>query len=219
MNKITIRKGILKNIQYSHTIKDDEYNKADLIVKRKDGKEDLINIRFKKFSNNYKENDEIDLTGNIRSYSQHLDSGKNSVELYVFTYFDQPEDVVEDENTPTNLVEIDGRICKKDELRKTQSGKHNLHFVIANNIITNDKSQKLNSYLPTIAWGKIAREMSKLPISTKVKIVGELHSREYKKELGNGDIEIRVARELVVNSYEVVEEDKAEEIPAESIEA
>ena len=219
MNKITIRKGILKNIQYSHTIKDDEYNKADLIVKRKDGKEDLINIRFKKFSNNYKENDEIDLTGNIRSYSQHLDSGKNSVELYVFTYFDQPEDVVEDENTPTNLVEIDGRICKKDELRKTHSGKHNLHFVIANNIITNDKSQKLNSYLPTIAWGKIAREMSKLPISTKVKIVGELHSREYKKELGNGDIEIRVARELVVNSYEVVEEDKAEEIPAESIEA
>lgn len=219
MNKITIRKGILKNIQYSHTIKDVEYNKADLIVKRKDGKEDLINIRFKKFSNNYKENDEIDLTGNIRSYSQHLDSGKNSVELYVFTYFDQPEDIVEDENTPTNLVEIDGRICKKDELRKTQSGKHNLHFVIANNIITNDKSQKLNSYLPTIAWGKIAREMSKLPISTKVKIVGELHSREYKKELGNGDIEIRVARELVVNSYEVVEEDKAEEIPAESIEA
>ena len=219
MNKITIRKGILKNIQYSHTIKDVEYNKADLIVKRKDGKEDLINIRFKKFSNNYKENDEIDLTGNIRSYSQHLDSGKNSVELYVFTYFDQPEDVVEDENTPTNLVEIDGRICKKDELRKTQSGKHNLHFVIANNIITNDKSQKLNSYLPTIAWGKIAREMSKLPISTKVKIVGELHSREYKKELGNGDIEIRVARELVVNSYEVVEEDKAEEIPAESVEA
>lgn len=219
MNKITIRKGILKNIQYSHTIKDVEYNKADLIVKRKDGKEDLINIRFKKFSNNYKENDEIDLTGNIRSYSQHLDSGKNSVELYVFTYFDQPEDVVEDENTPTNLVEIDGRICKKDELRKTQSGKHNLHFVIANNIITNDKSQKLNSYLPTIAWGKIAREMSKLPISTKVKIVGELHSREYKKELGNGDIEIRVARELVVNSYEVVEEDKVEEIPAESIEA
>lgn len=219
MNKITIRKGILKNIQYSHTIKDVEYNKADLIVKRKDGKEDLINIRFKKFSNNYKENDEIDLTGNIRSYSQHLDSGKNSVELYVFTYFDQPEDVVEDENTPTNLVEIDGRICKKDELRKTQSGKHNLHFVIANNIITNDKSQKLNSYLPTIAWGKIAREMSKLPISTKVKIVGELHSREYKKELGNGDIEIRVARELVVNSYEVIEEDRAEEIPAESIEA
>ena len=203
MNKITIRKGIIKNIQYSHSINDVEYDKADLLVKRKDGKEDLINIRFKKFSNKYNENDEIDLVGNIRSYSKQGENGKNSVELYVFTYFDLPEGVVEDNTTPTNVVEVDGRICKKDILRTTQSGKHNIHFILANNIITNETNQKLNSYLPVIAWGKIAKELAELPISTKLSITGELHSREYKKTLENGEIEIRVAREIVVTSYEL----------------
>ena len=38
-----------------------------MTVKRKDGKEDLINIRFKKFSNNYKENDEIEILNLLRT--------------------------------------------------------------------------------------------------------------------------------------------------------
>ena len=38
MNKINV-KGLIRNIQPSHVIKDIEYNKADLIVTRKDGKE------------------------------------------------------------------------------------------------------------------------------------------------------------------------------------
>ena len=86
MNKINV-KGILKNIQPSHTINDIEYDKADLVVTRKDGKEDILNIRFKKFSNPYKDNQEVSIIGNVRSYSQHLDNGKNKVELYIFTYF------------------------------------------------------------------------------------------------------------------------------------
>ena len=49
MNKI-ILKGIIKNIQPSHTIKDIEYNKADIIVNRNDGKEDILSLKFKKFT-------------------------------------------------------------------------------------------------------------------------------------------------------------------------
>ena len=46
MNKINV-KGLIRNIQPSHVIKDIEYNKADLVVTRKDGKEDVLNLRFK----------------------------------------------------------------------------------------------------------------------------------------------------------------------------
>ena len=69
MNNI-ILKGIIRNIQPSHTIKNVDYDKAELIVKRKDGKEDLLNLRFKKYTNKYKDLDEINITGNVRSYSQ-----------------------------------------------------------------------------------------------------------------------------------------------------
>ena len=110
MNKINV-KGILKNIQPSHTINDIEYDKADLVVTRKDGKEDILNIRFKKFSNPYKDNQEVSIIGNVRSYSQHLDNGKNKVELYIFTYFD-PAELNEDDTEIINKFEIDGRIKK-----------------------------------------------------------------------------------------------------------
>ena len=84
MNKI-ILKGLITNIKPSHKIKDIEYDQADLIVPRKDGKEDIIALKFKKFSNRYSSDTSVELTGNVRSYSQKLDSGKNKVSLYVFT--------------------------------------------------------------------------------------------------------------------------------------
>ena len=115
MNKINV-KGLIRNIQPSHVIKDIEYNKADLIVTRKDGKEDVLNLRFKKFSNPYKDNQEISILGNVRSYSKQLENGKNKVELYIFTYFDNGE-LDENDQEIINEFIIDGRICKIEVIR------------------------------------------------------------------------------------------------------
>ena len=204
MNQIKL-KGIIRNIRNSHTIKDIEYDKADIVVRRKDGKEDVLNLRFKKFSNPYKDNQEICLSGNVRSYSQQLSDGKNKVELYIFTYFDQPE-LNENDQEVINNFEIDGRICKIDSIRTTQDGKQNIHFIIANNLIIDEKNQKLNSYLPCIAWGRIAKELSQYSVNDKILISGELHSREYKKiiDKNTGEYEIRVAHECVVNSVQKI---------------
>lgn len=141
MNTITL-KGIIKDIKYSHNINDIEYYKANLLIPRDNGKEDIIKIKFKRFSNPYKEGDEISLKGNLRTFSKQQ-KDKNSVELYVFTYMDKPD---KDEN---NLVELDGRVCKKGDLRKTKNGKDVLDFILANNI-TNDKNN-LNAYIPIVA--------------------------------------------------------------------
>jgi len=121
---------VIKNIRYSHTINDVEYSKADLVVARKDGTEDVLDLRFKKFSNTAAEDSEIELVGNVRSYSVSS-NGKNKVSIYIFTYFDIPE--TED----INKLELSGRICKIENLRKTSTGKDIFHFILANNIITN----------------------------------------------------------------------------------
>lgn len=206
MNKITL-KGTIRNIQPSHKIQDIEYEKADLIVPRVEGKEDVISLRFKKFSNVYTEDQKIELEGNVRSYSHPLENGKNKVDIYVFTYFDVPQ-TAEGEETPKNAFEIDGRICKKDDIRTTQNGKQNIHFLLANNLIIEGSSQKLNSYLPCIAWGKLARAIDKMAVNDKVVVKGELHSRPYRKKLSEAedDYEIRVAHELVITSIEVQEQ-------------
>lgn len=143
MNKITL-KGFIRNIEYSHNIQDIEFCKAELISQQDNGKENIINLKFKRFSNPYKNGDEISLIGNIRTYSQRLEN-KNKVEVYVFSYFDLPEDEIE----INNKVELDGRICKKGELRKTQKGKDVIDFIIANNVKTD--TQSLNCYIPCVA--------------------------------------------------------------------
>ena len=50
MNQIKL-KGVLRNIEYSHTINGTDYQKAELVVKRPDGDDDVLSLRFKQYSN------------------------------------------------------------------------------------------------------------------------------------------------------------------------
>lgn len=196
MNFIYLR-GIVKNIRYSHTIGDTVFNKADLIVRRPDGREDLIILKFKEFSLPNREDRQLELVGNVRSFSQQIE-GKNKVEIYVFSYFD----VLDTHNDSTNVAIIDGKICKKDTLRKTLGGKHYIHYIVANNIVT-DEGQKLNSYIPCVAWGKLAKAIeSDYFVGDDVHIEGQLQSREYKKTISEKEIELRIAHELATTTIQ-----------------
>ena len=109
------------------------------------------------------------------------------------------------ENESKNIVEIDGFICKKDDLRKTSTGKDYTHFILANNIEKSDKHY-ISNYIPCVLWGNNAKYCNSLDIGTHVKLYGALHSREYKKYKPNSnDFELRIAYELSVNKIEVVE--------------
>jgi len=201
MNFIYLR-GIIKNIRPSHSIGGIVFNKADLIVKRNDGTEDLVVVKFKQFSLNCQEDSEVELIGNIRSFSQQVE-GKNKVEIYVFSYFD---DVPNNDmySNVTNIAKLDGKICKKDIIRTTKNGKHYIHFIVANNLILED-NQKLNSYIPCVAWGELAKTISEFyNINDSVHIEGQLHSREYKKKIDENNVELRVAHEFATLSIEKV---------------
>lgn len=190
MNKI-ILKGIVKNLSFSHKINETVYNKADIVVKRKDGTEDILTICYKDISCKYSEDEQVSLTGNVRSYSKKLND-KNKVSVYVFTHGDQPTGEIESNNN----VEIDGRICKLDEIRTTKDGKSNLHFILANNIFVETKDQKINSYIPIVVWGEDAKRISELSVGDQITVKGELHSRYYKKYKEDGNFDIRVAHEI-----------------------
>ena len=54
----------------------------------------------------------------------------------------------------------------------------------------------------------IAKSLEHCKVNDNLLIKGELHSREYTKRLSDTEVEIRVAHELVVTSFEVIEEEK-----------
>jgi primosomal replication protein N len=192
-------KGIIKNITYSHTIGDTIFNKADLIVRRPDGREDLVVIKFKEFSFTGSEYREVELIGNIRSFSHQVD-GKNKVEVYVFSYFDE----VGEQFEQSNVVLLEGKICKKDTIRKTSSGKHYIHYIVANNIHT-ENGTKLSSYIPCVSWGKTAREIeNNFNVGDTVHIEGQLQSREHKKRISDNEVELRLAHELATTTINKV---------------
>lgn len=194
MNEVILQ-GTIRDIDFSHDIGNVEYGKANLICTGQNGKEDdIISLRFKKFSNRYKEGDLIQLKGNLRSYSQRLEN-KNKVEIYVFTYFDIPE------LPEKNYIKIDGNICKKGTLSVSKYGKKYIHFTLANNIFT-PGGKKLNNYIPCTAYNELAEEIfTNYNVKDYIELQGDLHSHTYKKHLDNGLIEYRIAHEVVIKDY------------------
>lgn len=195
MNKVTVS-GFIRDIEFSHDVGNVEYEKANLICPGLNGKEDdILSIRYKKFCNKYSEGDFVSLQGNLRSYS-FKGTDKNTVGIYIFTYFDLPD-------TLDNRVSIDGRICKIDTLRQSKFGKYFIHFIIANNIFTST-GKKINSYIPCTAYGQTALNLARHKVNDKIQITGELHSHTYRKKNNDNEIEIKIAHELVVKDYEVI---------------
>lgn len=197
MNEV-ILSGQITDIEESHIIADTKFYKANIIVPNSNGYESILPLKFKQFSNIYKDGDMISISGNIRSYSTKISDTKNKVELYCFTYFDKSKEL----NVKNKFV-IDGSICKKEELVILSSGKEIIHFIVKNTIQSG--FSKLNSYLPCVAWGKVAKYIDSLPLHSEINISGEFRSREYKKYLDEDkkDFEIKVAHELLVTNVGV----------------
>lgn len=193
MNSITLR-GIIKDIAYSHSINSMDFYKATLLVQ---DSSDMVPLRFKNKCP-YQEGDYIELEGNIRSYTEKLENGRNKVNIYVFTYFNLPK------NTETNYFELDGRVCKLDKIRSTKTGGQHMHLILANNIYGMGKGQKLNNYIPIVGYDDLAKQLSKCEISDKIKITGKFHSRPYIKSNDKAQIEY-VAYEGIINSFEMEE--------------
>ena len=195
MNEVTLQ-GYIRDIEFSHDIGNVEYGKANLICPGQNGKEDdIISLRYKKFSNRYKEGDLIELRGNIRSYSQRLEN-KNKVEIYVFTYFDIPGELKKNE------IIIDGNICKMGKLSVSKYGKRYIHFTLANNIFT-PGGKKLNNYIPCTVYDELAEQIEQeYDVKDHINIIGSLHSHTYKKHLLDNSIEYRIAHEVVVKECE-----------------
>ena len=195
MNKIVLAGLVTEEPKFSHEVHGEKFYRFRLLSSRKSGNCDvLVCIVPEIIKNGINEGNMVKVFGEIRTRNVHEDD-KNHLEITVFV-----KEVLlyeEDENN----VELDGFICKEPTYRETPFGRQITDLMVASN-----REYFKSDYIPCIAWGRNAIRASEFNVGTRVKVLGRLQSREYKKKIDDGTYEVRTAYELSSYMIDVVEE-------------
>ena len=201
MNKIVLAGLVTEEPTFSHEVHGEKFYRFRLLSSRKSGNCDVLMCTVPEImKNGINEGNMVKVFGEIRTRNVHEDD-KNHLEVTVFV-----KEVLSYEEDENN-VELDGFICKEPTYRETPFGRQITDLIVASNRERNYKSD----YIPCIAWGRNAIRTSEFNVGTRVKILGRLQSREYKKKIDDETYEVRTAYELSSAVVDVVEESEVEE--------
>lgn len=196
-NFISLQGRVDGDVEFSHSVLDEDFYKFMLNVSRLSGVVDSLPVTVpERLLDNITLNDgdRIALTGQLRSYNKYQE---NKTRL-ILTAFARSIETVEDEEENPNNVLLNGYVCKMPTYRKTPFGREITDVIIAVN-----RAFNRSDYIPTICWGKNALLCRDLPVGTNVLIKGRLQSREYTKRMGE-DFEVRTAYEVSVGEIEEI---------------
>ena len=198
MNTILLRGTVASKIKFSHSSHGENFYEFRLKSERKSKKEDVIICLVPEIVLDkclIKENEQIEVQGEIRTISS-----KGHKHIYVFVQDAMCGDEL-NSLPDVNEVKMDAFICIQPNLRRTvKSNRMVCDFIAASN------RQYGSDYIPCITWGRNAIRTSEFDVGTRVKVLGRLQSREYKKKIDDGTYEVRTAYELSAYMIDVVEE-------------
>ena len=195
MNKIVLAGLVTEEPTFSHEVHGEKFYRFSLSSSRMSGTNDILPCTVSEIlKKDIEEGAEIKVLGEIRTRNVH-ENDKNHLEITVFV-----KEVLlyeEDENN----VELDGFICKEPTYRETPFGRQITDLMVASN-----REYFKSDYIPCIARGRYAIRASEFNVGTRVKVLGRLQSREYKKKIDDETYEVRTAYELSAYMIDVVEE-------------
>ena len=201
-NSVSLYGEVMSNKVFAHKMFGESFYYVDIKVNRQSNNSDIIPILIS--DRVIKETDEflgmfVRVKGQFRSFNRSVD-GKNLLVLHVFA---DVFEVVGTECTgeDCNEIKLEGFICKSPNYRKTPLDKEVCDVLLAVN-----RSYKKSDYIPCITWGRNAKFMARLAVSTKVKVLGRIQSREYNKKDIDGVITKRTAYEVSIFAIEINQE-------------
>ena len=201
-NQVTVMGEIVSNFTYSHEIFGEGFYMVDVKVQRLSESFDIIPVmvseRLIEVHGDYK-GMMICVNGQFRSYNRH-EERRNRLVLSVFAREVEFIDSLE-ESAKSNMIFLDGYICKEPIYRKTPLGRE-----IADLLLAVNRPYGKSDYIPCICWGRNARYASTFKVGERCSIWGRIQSREYMKKLDEENVERRVAFEVSVSKLELVEE-------------
>ena len=194
-NKVTMI-GTITEYEYSHEVCGEKFYSAFIKTERRSGTADIIPMIISEhFLSKINVGEMYKVKGEIRSRNY---DGKCLIFLFA-NDIDVPN---ETDNQTTNIVELDGFICKSPIYRETPLGREIADCILA----VNRKFSGKSDYIPCIAWGRNAKAVDWLEVGTHVKVTGRIQSREYTKKIAEDEYETRTAYELSVSGFQIVEE-------------
>lgn len=139
----------------------------------------------------------ISVEGQLRSYNKMVE-GRSRLIISVFarTLFgiDRfPED--------PNRIILEGYVCKPPIYRTTP-----FHREITDMLLAVNRAYDKSDYIPCICWGHNARMSGQIPVGTKVCVNGRVQSRDYDKQMDNGQIQTRRVYEVSVRRLTMIAE-------------
>ena len=195
MNKIVLAGLVTEEPTFSHEVHGEKFYRFYLSSSRQSGNCDVLMCTVQEIiKNGINEGNMVKVFGEIRTRNVHEDD-KSHLEVTVFV-----KEVLLYEKDENN-VELDGFICKEPVYRETPFGRKITDLIVASN-----REHFKSDYIPCIAWGRNAIRSSEFNVGTRVKVLGRLQSREYKKKIDDETYEVRTAYELSAYMIDVVEE-------------
>ncbi len=197
-NQVKIAGRIDSELAFSHEVFGEGFYTTDVVIKRLSGTEDRIPVvvsdRLIDVSKDHV-GQCIYVEGQLRSYNCH-EGERTHLQIFVFA---QTISLIKEEDKVmnTNLIFLNGCICKTPVHRETPMQREITDLLLAVN-----RAYGKSDYLPCICWGRNARYAAGLPVGTYVKLQGRIQSREYIKQINETESEIRIAYEVSVNRVE-----------------
>ena len=132
--------------------------------------------------------------GQLRSYNNKSGQGSRLV-ISVFAHVLEAGD-----ETPLNLIQLSGVLCKPPVLRRTPLGREICDMILAVN-----RRYGRADYLPCIAWGAVAQQAAAMDTGERLTAEGRVQSRTYSKT-ENGVVTERTAYEVSIMRPARIEE-------------
>lgn len=201
-NQVELVGEIKKEAEYSHEVCGEGFYMISLKVPRISGNNDEIPVMVSDRMRNLGELHvglRLRVYGQFRSYNRHEETGNR----LILSVFAQEMEILDDMQSDfeKNTIFLEGYICKEPVYRITPLGRE-----IADVLLAVNRAYGKSDYIPCIAWGRNARYVSSLGIGSHVQASGRIQSREYRKKISEDEVETRIAYEVSVSKFGLVEE-------------
>ena len=201
-NQATIVGEVASLFEFSHEVFGEGFYMVEILVRRLSNSQDVIPVmiseRLIDVTQDYR-GEYVEVYGQFRSYNRH-DEQKNRLILSVFareiTFVDEEPD-----GSRTNMIYLDGYICKLPIYRKTPLGRE-----IADLLLAVNRPYGKSDYIPCICWGRNARFASGFEVGEHVQVCGRIQSREYIKRITENETQKRIAYEVSVSKIDIANE-------------
>ena len=195
-NKAIVAGVVLSPLEYSHRTFGESFYTFLLGIERRSGYVDEINIMISErllYDYTVEVDDFVEIPGQIRTYNENKD-GRNKLNIVIFARdISINNDIIYYEN----YIYLEGYLCKPPIKRTSPLGRDICDIMVAVNRMYNK-----SDYIPCIAWGRNANYGQQLEVGMKIYIEGRIQSREYKKKIEDGEVEIRKAYEVSILKLE-----------------